>query len=239
VTLLSQGNGAFTLVPNFSITPINFFAKTQTGDFNRDGKLDLAVPNLSTMTLWLGNGNGTFTQGTQAISSASESTAKGDFNGDGFLDIAVLSSSGALSKLFGDGNGGFTGNALLATNTGQTLALTAGDFNADGLDDLAFISSSINGNLVIIPSRAQISEAPTPMFYWIGGLSVPSGGFTSSIVAADYNNDGKIDIGFTSLQPITTTTAKSTSASPACTSRAALFITRAVSRRVFRSATRP
>lgn len=64
------------------------------GDFNDDGKLDLAVANSgdSTSTLLLGNGDGTFThvsgspcsvgQGPYAIIAA-------DFKGDGKLDLAV------------------------------------------------------------------------------------------------------------------------------------------------------
>ncbi|MBI2264681.1 MAG: VCBS repeat-containing protein [Armatimonadetes bacterium] len=67
------------------------------GDLNGDGKLDLAVANggnRSTVSVLLGNGDGTF----QAVVSWSvgafpRQTAIGDFNGDGRLDLAVANSN--------------------------------------------------------------------------------------------------------------------------------------------------
>src|SRR5438067_331231 len=62
------------------------------GDFNGDGKPDLAVANLSsnTVSVLLGNGDGTFApQQTFATGSSPYSVAVGDLNGDGLPDLAV------------------------------------------------------------------------------------------------------------------------------------------------------
>jgi fibronectin type 3 domain-containing protein len=64
-----------------------------TGDFNGDGKVDLAITNESdnSVSILLGNGDGTFQAPPLEFTTASGATgvAAGDFNGDGRLDVAV------------------------------------------------------------------------------------------------------------------------------------------------------
>ena len=70
------------------------------GDFNGDGKLDLAVANYSSNTvgMLLGNGAGGFAAATTFSSGGTNpvSLAVGDFNGDGKLDLAVANTAATL-----------------------------------------------------------------------------------------------------------------------------------------------
>ena len=210
--LLSQGNGNFSIVQGFSIGSnglIHYQAKPLTGDFNRDGKLDLAIStrtglNSSTneIKIWLGVGNGTFTQSaSQPLTYINGSAAAGDFNGDSYLDVAVFGGTQTdtwITKAFGDGNGGFTSSYTQTINIGPSVLLVSGDFNSDTLFDLAFVSSEGGGSLAVIPSLAESPFADSPIYFSVGGLKLPYAGFYSALVAADYDGDNKIDIGFTS-----------------------------------------
>jgi hypothetical protein len=62
------------------------------GDFNHDGKLDLVVENVSdnTVSVLLGNGNGTFQNAVNYATGLSpEAVTVGVFTGDGNLDIVI------------------------------------------------------------------------------------------------------------------------------------------------------
>src|SRR6266851_9785152 len=84
------------LVPGF-LAPLGFDAdflpsSVVVGDFDRDGKPDLAVTNAgsNTVSVLLGNGDGTFQAARNfPVGSFPRSVAVGDFNGDGTLDLAV------------------------------------------------------------------------------------------------------------------------------------------------------
>ncbi len=79
------------------VAPLNFAAESRAGfaavgDFNGDGRLDLAVANRYSnyISVLLGNGDGSF-QAARSFGTARQpaSVAVGDFNGDGWLDLAV------------------------------------------------------------------------------------------------------------------------------------------------------
>ncbi len=108
------------LVPPSS--PVSFFAartfvagdspaSVAVGDFNSDGRLDLAVANRGSdiVSVFFGNGDGSFQTGQNfAVGPSPSSVAVGDFNGDGWLDLAVANySSNDISVLLGSGDGSF------------------------------------------------------------------------------------------------------------------------------------
>jgi hypothetical protein len=176
--LLGDGTGNFTLAssPPTSYAPYS----VAVGDFNRDGKLDLAVANSGdgTVSVLLGDGTGNFTLASSAATGAQpESVAVGDFNGDGKLDMAVVNRvSGTVSILLGDGTGSFA----LASSVGIGLwsdSVAVGDFNGDGKLDLAVSGISIllgdgAGNFALASSAGNL----------VGPLAV-----------GDFNGDGKLD----------------------------------------------
>jgi Calx-beta domain/FG-GAP-like repeat len=114
-----------------------------SGDFNSDGKLDLAVGNHDdrTVGVLLGDGLGGFGAARQSIvgTAGPVSLAVADFNNDGKLDLAVLTqdpvgdvSNSTVSVVLGNGDGTFGA----PTPWGGAIEMAAGDFNADGNIDL-------------------------------------------------------------------------------------------------------
>lgn len=137
--LLGNGDGTFqTQVVYATSTPNpNFWESLVVGDFNGDGKPDLAISCGSVVSILLGKGDGTF---QPHVDSGVGGTvlAAGDFNGDGKLDLAVTEGlpsgrPGLLSVLLGNGDGTF-----ILTNqypSGGT-AVAVSDLNGDGKLDL-------------------------------------------------------------------------------------------------------
>ena len=107
--LLGNGDGTFTAVVNYAVAmnPVS----VAVGDFNSDGKSDLAVANFNSdrVSILLGNGDGTFADAVDyAAGGSPNSVAVADFNGDGKSDLAaanygagnvsiLLNSTGAMT----------------------------------------------------------------------------------------------------------------------------------------------
>ena len=110
------------------------------GDFNGDGKLDLAVANScsSDVSVLLGNGDGSFQAAINLSSgSAPVSLAVADFNGDGKPDLAVVNHySTNVSVFLGNGDGTFQTAASHGTGI-YPVFVAVGDFNGDAKLDLA------------------------------------------------------------------------------------------------------
>ena len=89
---IGRGDGTFR--PPVTYAAGNNPLGIGVGDFNRDGKADVVITNngegYSTVSVFLGNGNGTFQPGvTYATGGAPSAVAVADLNADGILDLAV------------------------------------------------------------------------------------------------------------------------------------------------------
>src|SRR5712692_1328459 len=107
--LLGSANGTLTAGSVPDITVGTAPVALAVGDFIGNGKLDLAVVNSgsNTVSILLGNGNGTFTTG-QTISVGTNPVAIVVGNFDGKLDLVVANKgSNTLSVLLGNGDGTF------------------------------------------------------------------------------------------------------------------------------------
>ncbi len=97
--LLGNGDGTFAAASGSPITVGNGPHAIANTDLNSDGKLDLAVANFldNTLTILLGNGDGTFTPTATSpisVSGGPSSIAGGDFNSSGRLGLAVTNLTG-------------------------------------------------------------------------------------------------------------------------------------------------
>lgn len=123
------------------------------GDFNGDGKMDLAVTNNAdaTISILLNNGDGTFQMQTvYPVLKGPVGISAGDFNGDGKLDLAVADGSGSsLSVLLGNGNGAFQAQKTTSAGT-NPREIVVGDFNGDGNLDVATTDSYANQLSVLL-----------------------------------------------------------------------------------------
>jgi hypothetical protein len=161
------------------------------GDFNGDGKLDIAVANGypdNTVGVLLGNGDGTFqTQQSYQVPRSPNALAVGDFNGDGKLDIVASiddSTNTQVTVLLGSGDGTFQTPVSSQANP-SARALAVADFNGDGRLDLVVANANNQEISVLIGNGDGSFQAPVA--YGVGNAP-------SSLAVGDMNGDGKPDI---------------------------------------------
>jgi hypothetical protein len=175
--LLGNGDGTFTATSTFP-TGLNTVSLV-VGDFNGDEKPDLAAAGIANfpdhqVTIFTGNGDGTFAAGLNINAPSAQSLAAADFSGSGTSDLATFGSV-------------LLGNLTISTAT-NSINLPAGfiviqaDYPGDGSNAP---SSSTNAPSILVPqppfslSSKAVTMAPGTSIN--GSFSVTSSGFTGTL----------------------------------------------------------
>ncbi|HEV8553537.1 MAG TPA: FG-GAP-like repeat-containing protein [Casimicrobiaceae bacterium] len=184
--VLGNGNGTFQAPVSYTTGPTPY--AVVSGDFNGDGKLDLAVVNgdNNTLSVLLGNGDGTFAAAVNyATNSYPDGLAVGDFNGDGKLDVAVVNDfSDDVSIFLGHGDGTVGAATNYAARSGPASVAIA-DFNGDGRVDLV-VSNRFDNTLVVLLGNGDGT--------FQAALTYNVGAHPNAVIAKDLNGDGKPDL---------------------------------------------
>jgi hypothetical protein len=158
-----------------------------SADFNKDGKLDLAVATgNNTISILLGVGDGTFpTHVEYPVSGHPIAIAAGDFNNDGKMDLVTVAGFlPQVSVLLGNGDGTFQAQTTYATGS-HPDAIAIADVNRDGKLDL--IVADFNDNKVAVLLGNGDGTFQSHVDYATG--NGPSG-----VAIGDFNGDGKLDL---------------------------------------------
>lgn len=190
--LLGNGNGTFQAQKTVDC---GLYARdVHIADVNGDGKPDLVVTNYiitnGTVSVLLGNGNGTFQARTTTASGGSFAfnSVVADFDGDGKLDIAVTNyASNNVGILIGNGDGTFKAAVTYATGTAPTY-IACGDIDNDGKIDLVVSNKTGPTASILLGNGNGTFKAQTTI-----ALAAISAQLTP-ITLADVNRDGKLDL---------------------------------------------
>lgn len=190
--------------------PTHFNTGTQpetvvVGDFNLDGRQDLATANLrsDSVTVVLGNGSGGFSalsdfsvSSPQAVGRQPTSIVTADFNRDGKPDLATINNmwgnftEGSISVLLGAGAGRFERANVFRVEGGIPFSVAAGDFNKDGSPDLTIAVSQSGRSVLSVYLGDGAGSFGSTMTLPLYNRTIQVG----DIAVNDFNGDGQQDV---------------------------------------------
>ncbi|MDR0802488.1 FG-GAP-like repeat-containing protein [Fluviicola sp.] len=182
--LKGLGNGKFGApVSNSGGRSTNYL---ENADFNGDGNLDLATAHQTGITIYLGQGNGTFDSLTTYLLSYPKMIALGDVNEDGLKDI--VTSTGSFIRVLLANTGAPETFNLVATNyniAGSLSNLKLADMNGDSHLDV--VTSGSNGIGICLNNAASLGN-------FLNGINYTAGTNPFSLTVTDLDNDGDQDV---------------------------------------------
>jgi Bacterial Ig-like domain (group 3)/FG-GAP-like repeat len=207
IVLFGNGDGTFTPspTPTFpnSTAASDFGPSVVAADFNKDGKLDLAVNTGAAIQIYLGKGDGTFTlySGYSTVGNMGYLVAQ-DIDGDGNIDLySGTGNNGTLGgdkfdynmgyALMGNGDGTFRGaTAEPFTYSGSNLA----DLNGDKAVDAVGVNSNGSFTSYLGDGKGDFAQGPSLVFspITLGGKSYTIS--LDSYALGDINGDGIPDL---------------------------------------------
>ena len=229
--LLGNGSGGFAAATDVSMGAGSFPYAEAVGDFNGDGKLDLAAVFTNTgVGVRLGDGLGGFgaltTFSTGTGSTAPTDIVARDVTGDGKIDLVIANNGqNNAALLVGNGLGSFAAPTLITLSgaTANPWTVVLDDFNGDGKDDLATANTAIPNVGVLLGNGAGVFSsmtgytAGTPYGLASGDLNNDG---KADLITADYVTSGVLKVLLNTSAPVVTTTTVSSinraGASPVC-----------------------
>jgi len=194
--LLGDGKGGFSPAIGSPVPAGQSPNDVTVGDFNRDGRPDLAFANHETqhLTTLLGDGRGGFVPApgspvSVAVKPHPHGIATGDFNGDGCPDLVTDSwGEDRLEILLNDCKGSFrTPGIYVSVGKHPYQRIRVADLNGDGNADI--VSPNLDGSDVSILLGDGKSSFVQP-----AGSPVPCGDAPFNIAVGDVNGDGLADL---------------------------------------------
>jgi hypothetical protein len=190
--LIGNGVGGFSTAHSYALPATSTDPRSiAVGDFNGDGHLDLAVADhsSSTVSVLLGNGNGTFGNPTTLATGPQPwEVAVGDFNGDGKLDLVTANAENdTVSVFLGRGNGTFAPAVNYSVDTAPGSVAVA-DVNRDGKPDI--VTANDGGSSVSVLLGNGDGTFQTAQNFAAGSLSC-------GVAVGDFNRDGWPDVAVT------------------------------------------
>jgi hypothetical protein len=176
-----RGDGTFAAKMDFPVGDRP--GDAALADFDADGNLDLAVPNLDSddISVLLGNGDGTFGSPTSYPAGDEPcALAAVDLNADHRTDLAVANVlSNDVSVLLGNGDGTFGSGTRHAAGRGPQ-GISAADLNADGVLDLA-VCNNLEHTLSVLFGNGNGTFSAQ--------VAYPAGNGPRHIITGDFNSD--------------------------------------------------
>lgn len=187
--LLYPGKGDGTVSTGRSLATASA-ASLAGGDYNGDGKYDIAVPYFAFAAngigLLFGKGDGTFMNGgSQVLRSGSFGVSSADFNGDGKADLAVTMYDDSTVAVLPSQGGRFGSASYVSAGAGPH-GVVAADVNGDSKADIV-VTDPDGGALRVFLGKGDGSfQSPT--------VIQTGGSMPQPITAVDLNLDGWLDL---------------------------------------------